>query len=66
MQLPAQTDESSVFPPWGVPAFRLIDDELGGVKKLIDEQLAASSEPVSQLLRHINTHSGKMIRPGPV
>ncbi len=63
MQLPAQTDESSVFPPREVPAFRLIDDELGRVKKLIDEQLAASSEPVSRLLRRTNTSSGKMIRP---
>jgi len=56
MQLPAHTNISSVF--------NLIEDELGRVKKLINEQLAAASEPVSRLLAYVNTHSGKMLRPG--
>ncbi|MHC4110742.1 MAG: polyprenyl synthetase family protein [Planctomycetota bacterium] len=42
----------------------LIDSELGQVKRLIDEQLAEASEPVSRLLRSVNICSGKMVRPG--
>lgn len=49
-----------------LPAFKLIDDQLQKVKKLINEQLTASAKTttVRQLLEYINTRSGKMIRPG--
>jgi len=47
-----------------VSAFGLIDDELGRVKKLIDEQLADCSQPVDRLLGCVNTRGGKMLRPG--
>lgn len=55
---------SGGFPPCGVSAFRLIDDELGQVKELINEQLAGCSEPVSRLLGTFSSCSGKMLRPG--
>ncbi len=72
MQLPSHSDfslrsrasASGGLPQSAVPSFRLIDDELGQVKRLIDEQLAEAREPVSRLLRCANIHSGKMIRPG--
>jgi geranylgeranyl pyrophosphate synthase len=72
MQLPSHTDPSlrskaSVagdLPLSTIPSFRLIEDELGQVKSLIDEQLAGAREPVSRLLRNVNICSGKMIRPG--
>jgi len=64
MQSPADTGISSSFPPCGVPAFRVIDERLGEVKELLDEQLTACNESVSRLLRRINIQSGKMIRPG--
>jgi len=62
-----------------LPAFKLIEGQLRKVKKLINEQLTTSTpaEPgvnlsmhkqgtdsVSRLLEYLNTHSGKMIRPG--
>lgn len=49
-----------------VSAFKLIGGQLQGVKKLINEQLAASAKTtaVKQLLEYVNTRSGKMIRPG--
>lgn len=47
-----------------IPSFRLIEDELKQVKRLIDEQLSEAREPVSQLLRNVNIYRGKMIRPG--
>ncbi len=64
MQLPAHTNASNGLPQSGVPAFGLINDELGQVKKLVNEQLADCSGPVSRLLEHLNTQGGKMIRPG--
>jgi geranylgeranyl pyrophosphate synthase len=72
MQLPSHTNSSlrSKASTAGgltlstIPSFRLIEDELGQVKRLIDEQLAGAREPVSRLLRNINICSGKMIRPG--
>lgn len=72
MQLPSHTNPSlrskaSVaggLPLSTIPSFRLIEDELGQVKRLIDEQLAGAREPVSRLLRNVNICSGKMIRPG--
>ena len=64
MQLPAHTDISGGFPPYRVSAFRLIDDELGQVKELIDKQLAEGGEPVSRLLGTFSCCSGKMLRPG--
>ena len=72
MQLPSHSDPSlrsragtsGGLPQSTVPYFRLIDDKLGQVKGLIDEQLAETREPVRRLLRCTNIHSGKMIRPG--
>jgi octaprenyl-diphosphate synthase len=76
MQLPAHTDipgfdslrrgESGSLPPSGVPAFRLINDELGQVKELINEQLLCSPDKVGvkRLVEHLNSCGGKMIRPG--
>jgi octaprenyl-diphosphate synthase len=63
-QLPANTGISSDFLQGGVPAFRLIDDELCGVKKLIDEQLAGSCDEIGRLLGTFSSCSGKMLRPG--
>ena len=72
MQLPSHSDPSllskagtsGALPQSTVPSFRIIDSELGQVKRLIDEQLAEAREPVSRLLRCANIHGGKMIRPG--
>ncbi|MBW8040520.1 MAG: polyprenyl synthetase family protein [Planctomycetes bacterium] len=72
MQLPSHSDVSlrskasaaGGQPQSTVPSFKLIDDELGQVKKLIEERLAEASEPVSRLLRNVSVCSGKMIRPG--
>ena len=72
MQLPSHTDPSlrskasaaSGLPQSTVPSFRLIDEELGQVKRLIDKQLSEAPESVSRLLRSVNICSGKMIRPG--
>jgi len=74
MQLPAHTDPSlrsragvsGSLPQSGVPAFRLVDDELSRVKKLIDEQLVGRPDKIgiNRLLRTFSSCSGKMIRPG--
>ena len=72
MQLPShsepslrsRTGASGGLPQSTAPSFRLIDDELGQVRRLVDEQLAEAREPVSRLLRCANIHGGKMIRPG--
>lgn len=50
----------------GVPAFKLIDGQLGRVKELINKQLKASYEAddINKLLEHVRGRSGKMIRPG--
>jgi octaprenyl-diphosphate synthase len=79
MQLPAHTDIPGGLPPSGVAAFRLINDELGQVKELINEQLlccpdatlrssatlrSTSKIGVRRLVEHLNSCSGKMIRPG--
>ncbi len=74
MELPANIDLSShtradisdSIRQNKVPAFKIIGGQLQKVKKLINEQLAASAETtaVKQLLEYVNTRSGKMIRPG--
>ena len=62
----ARTDISDSIKQGEVPAFKLIGGQLQKVKKLINEQLAASAKTtaVKQLLEYVNTSSGKMIRPG--
>jgi len=57
MRLSAPTD--------ALGSFRLIDNELGGVRKLIEEQLVApaGAKAVGRLFKHINACRGKMIRP---
>ncbi len=72
MQLPSHTNPSlrseasatGGLPLSTIPSFRLIEDELDQVKRLIDEQLAGACKPVSRLLQNVNICSGKMIRPG--
>jgi len=66
MELPAHTGAMGNVLRGGVPAFRLIEDQLGQVKELISEQLAGSARAAgtNQLLEYVNAHSGKMIRPG--
>jgi octaprenyl-diphosphate synthase len=76
MQLPAHTDipgfdslrrgESGGLPRSGVAAFRLINDELGEVKELINEQLLCCPDEIGvvRLVEHLNSCGGKMIRPG--
>ena len=72
MQLPAHTSPSlrsragvsDGFSPLPMRAFSLIDTELDRVRQLINEQLTSSSESISRLLGYVNTHSGKMLRPG--
>ena len=52
--------------PNEVPAFKLINGQLRKVKKLIKEQLSISEKTgiINQLLKYMNTCSGKMLRPG--
>jgi len=66
MQLPAHTDIPGGLPPSGVAAFRVINDELGQVKKLINEQLLCCPDEIGvvRLVEHLNGCGGKMIRPG--
>jgi len=72
MQLPSHSNPSlrtrtgttGGLPQSTVPSFRLIDGELGQVQRLIEEQFAEASEPVSRLLGCANIRGGKLIRPG--
>ena len=63
---PANTDILSTGLHSTVPAFRLIDGQLGQVKKLIKDQLTAPAQTpyINQLLEYVNARSGKMMRPG--
>jgi len=65
-ELPANTAARGKSLHSGVPAFSLINSQLGQVKKLISEQLTApaKTEEVNRLLEHVNTRGGKMLRPG--
>ncbi len=62
----AHTDISRGLLHSSVPAFRLINDELGRVKELIDEQLACCLDKISvrRLVEYVGARGGKMIRPG--
>jgi octaprenyl-diphosphate synthase len=67
MQLPAHSDIPGGLPPFsGVAAFRFISDELGQVKKTINEQLLCCPHEIGvvRLVEHLNGCGGKMIRPG--
>jgi octaprenyl-diphosphate synthase len=66
MHLPAHTEIPGAVPQSSVPAFGLINDELGRVRKLICEQLAGCPDEIgiSRLLQHLSSCSGKMLRPG--
>ena len=66
MQLPAHIDRPASVPHSRVPAFKLIDSQLGRVKALINKQLTSPAEvgDVNRLLEHVRGRSGKMIRPG--
>jgi octaprenyl-diphosphate synthase len=66
MQSPANTDASRGPVPSRVPAFRLVRDELGQVRKLVNERLAvgADKSEIGRLLGTLSIDSGKMLRPG--
>lgn len=66
MQLPAHTNISDGLLYSSVPAFRLINDELGQVKELINEQLLCCPDKIGvrRLVEYLNGCGGKMIRPG--
>jgi len=64
MQSPAHTNIFNNLARSGIPAFKLINDELVQVKELLDDELADCSEPVCRLVEHLNMQRGKMIRPG--
>jgi octaprenyl-diphosphate synthase len=66
MELPANTATPSKWLHSGVPAFSLINNQLGQVKKLISSQLTAPAKTgdINRLLEYVNTRSGKMLRPG--
>jgi octaprenyl-diphosphate synthase len=66
IELPIDTVTGGKSPHSGVPAFRLINSQLGQVKKLISEQLVAPTKTgdINRLLEYVDTHSGKMLRPG--
>jgi len=66
MELPANTAAPGKSLHGGVPAFRLINSQLGQVKKLISSQLVApaKTDDINRLLEYVNARSGKMIRPG--
>jgi octaprenyl-diphosphate synthase len=53
-------------PASGVAAFIVINDELGQVKELINEQLLCCPDKIGvrRLVEHLNGCGGKMIRPG--
>jgi octaprenyl-diphosphate synthase len=65
-ELPANTTTLGKSLHGGVPGFRLINGQLGQVKKLIGEQLVApaKTEDINRLLEYVNARSGKMLRPG--
>jgi octaprenyl-diphosphate synthase len=66
MQTPTHTEMPASSPHGKVPAFRPIGDQLSRVRKIINEQLTVTSKngDIKGLLEHINSRSGKMIRPG--
>jgi octaprenyl-diphosphate synthase len=66
MEFPTHADVAGNIPRSDVPAFALIQDQLGQVKELINEQLTGSarSGQTDRLLKYVNACSGKMIRPG--
>src|SRR4030042_577083 len=66
MQMPTNTDVPGGLPPIVIAAFRFISDELVQVKKLINQQLLCCPDKadVRQLVEHLNSSGGKMIRPG--
>jgi octaprenyl-diphosphate synthase len=66
MQLPSHTEKSDSLLQGSVSAFKLISDELNGVRELINEQLVSSSSVLGldQLLGSLKSCGGKMIRPG--
>ncbi len=66
MQRPTYTDAGGNIPLSGIPAFGLIDCQLGRVRELIDKQLTVPTKAgdIKPLLEYVSTRSGKMLRPG--
>jgi len=66
MQLSTQTDIPASPSRIGVPAFKLIDNELKQVSEVVNEQLDGCSDKtgIGRLAKCLNSPAGKMIRPG--
>ncbi len=66
MQSPINSDISTSVVHSTVPAYKIINNELGRVKALIDRQLntSAKTKDIKRLLNYLQSRSGKMIRPG--
>ena len=66
MQSPTHIDKPASAPNDKIPSFRLIAEQLSGVRNLINQQLTsqANAGDINGLLEHISSRSGKMIRPG--
>lgn len=66
MQSPLDTDIPATSLQVKVPAFEPIAEQLNEVRNLINKQLISHSRAgaINGLLKQINKHSGKMIRPG--
>jgi len=70
MELLVSTETKDRTRQGAVPAFRLVDSQLGQVRKLIHAQLTAPAKTaeldaaLAGGLEHIDNHSGKMLRPG--
>lgn len=66
MQSPTNIDTSASTQQVKVPTFRPIAKQLNKVRELIYQQLTSNIKvgDINGLLEQINSHSGKMIRPG--
>jgi octaprenyl-diphosphate synthase len=66
MQSPTNIDTSAFVPQVKVPAFQPIAEQLSKVRNLICQQLTSHVKvgDINGLLEQINSHTGKMIRPG--
>jgi len=66
MELSTHTDIPSRALQRGVPAFKVIDNELKRVSELVSEQLAhcPQKDGIGRLVECLDASAGKMIRPG--
>ena len=61
----SHTNISDSISQSSLPAFRLVENHLGRVKKLIDGQMTGPAEAgdINKLLQYVRCHNGEMIRP---